>query len=81
VARAILGLDIGGANIKAYHTSGAVRNRPFRMWEKPHELTEMLASLLAELPPSDVLAVTMTGELCDCFESKRQGRPSYLARR
>jgi probable H4MPT-linked C1 transfer pathway protein len=25
------------------------------------------------MPPADVVAVTMTGELCDCFESKRQG--------
>ena len=25
------------------------------------------------MPPAETLAVTMTGELCDCFESKRQG--------
>jgi probable H4MPT-linked C1 transfer pathway protein len=25
------------------------------------------------MPPADALAVTMTGELCDCFESKRRG--------
>src|SRR5262249_4761154 len=32
-----------------------------------------------ELPPYDRLAVTMTGELCDCFESKRQGVEAILA--
>src|SRR5262249_24868818 len=34
--------------------------------------------LIASLPAADVLAVTMTGELCDCFESKRQGVHAIL---
>ena len=38
-----------------------------------------LVDLLAQLPPADQLAVTMTGELCDCFPSKRQGVESILA--
>ena len=36
-------------------------------------LPDTLGRLLQSLPPFDALAVTMTGELCDCFESKRQG--------
>ncbi len=39
----------------------------------------MLSGLVAEMPPFDFLAVTMTGELCDCFETKRQGVETILA--
>ena len=46
---AILGLDIGGANLKA------------------------LAELVAKFDGVEEFAVTMTGELCDCFETKRAG--------
>jgi probable H4MPT-linked C1 transfer pathway protein len=33
---------------------------------------------LRDLPPFDSLAATMTGELCDCFETKRQGVEAIL---
>jgi probable H4MPT-linked C1 transfer pathway protein len=36
-------------------------------------LPDALGELLRIMPQSDALAVTMTGELCDCFENKRQG--------
>jgi probable H4MPT-linked C1 transfer pathway protein len=78
MARAVLGLDIGGANIKAYHTSGAAVHFPFRLWEKPGELSAKLASVQTDLPAAEVLTVTMTGELCDCFESKRAGVHAIL---
>ncbi len=71
--RAVLGLDVGGANLKAAHTDGAARSRPFALWKNPGGLADALRGLIAETPTADVLAVTMTGELCDCFESKRQG--------
>ena len=71
--RAVLGLDVGGANLKAAHTDGAARSRPFALWKHPGGLADALRGLVAETPAADVLAVTMTGELCDCFESKRQG--------
>lgn len=73
-----LGLDIGGANLKAVHSSGVVRWQPFPLWKQPHELPDALHALLRSLPASDVLAVTMTGELCDCFETKRQGVAAIL---
>ena len=73
MSRSVLGLDVGGANLKAAHTNGAARSRPFALWKDPGGLTDALRGLIAEMPPADVLAVTMTGELCDCFESKRQG--------
>jgi (4-(4-[2-(gamma-L-glutamylamino)ethyl]phenoxymethyl)furan-2-yl)methanamine synthase len=71
--RTVLGLDVGGANLKAAHTNGAARSRPFALWKDPGGLADTLRGLIAEMPPADLLAVTMTGELCDCFESKRQG--------
>src|SRR5207248_51181 len=39
---------------------------------------ETLGDLMKSMPKSDLLAVTMTGELCDCFDSKRQGVRAIL---
>jgi len=69
----VLGLDIGGANLKAAHTSGVARLEPFALWKNPAGLTQGLQKLLRAMPDAETLAVTMTGELCDCFETKRQG--------
>src|SRR5262245_44794516 len=71
-------LDIGGANLKAACPDGTARLKPFALWKDPGGLTAALRTLLGELPPVDQLAVTMTGELCDCFETKRQGVPAIL---
>jgi probable H4MPT-linked C1 transfer pathway protein len=69
----VIGLDVGGANLKAAHTFGPARTHPFALWKHPDELPGALRALLADLPPARLLAVTMTGELCDCFETKRAG--------
>jgi probable H4MPT-linked C1 transfer pathway protein len=74
----ILGLDVGGANLKAFHTCGTARSTPFALWRNPAGLVDALRTLAAGLPPADALAVTMTGELCDCFESKRAGVAAIL---
>jgi probable H4MPT-linked C1 transfer pathway protein len=74
----VLGLDIGGANLKAAHTNGVARSRPFALWKNPGGLADALRGLIAEMPSADLIAVTMTGELCDCFESKRQGVNAIL---
>jgi (4-(4-[2-(gamma-L-glutamylamino)ethyl]phenoxymethyl)furan-2-yl)methanamine synthase len=68
-----LGLDIGGANLKLAHTNGTARTVPFELWKQPTQLQTVLAALVASAPPHDGIAVTMTGELCDCFETKCQG--------
>jgi len=73
MSAAVLGLDIGGANLKAAHVNGHALSVPFALWKNPALLPDALRRLLHEMPPADVLAVTMTGELCDCFESNRQG--------
>jgi (4-(4-[2-(gamma-L-glutamylamino)ethyl]phenoxymethyl)furan-2-yl)methanamine synthase len=77
VARTI-GLDIGGANLKAAHAGGVAQLRPYPLWKDPGGLAAALADLIAGLPPADQLAVTMTGELCDCFETKRDGVAKIL---
>jgi (4-(4-[2-(gamma-L-glutamylamino)ethyl]phenoxymethyl)furan-2-yl)methanamine synthase len=69
----VLGLDVGGANLKVAHSSGVARTRPFPLWQNPAALPDVLTVLVQSMPPADQFAVTMTGELCDCFESKRQG--------
>ncbi|MDP6354527.1 MAG: hydantoinase/oxoprolinase family protein [Planctomycetota bacterium] len=69
----ILGLDIGGANIKAAHSNGEAALFPFRLWRHPEKLTDQLRSLRDDFPESDRWHVTMTGELCDCFATKKDG--------
>jgi len=74
----VLGLDIGGANLKAADTNGSTRIQPFELWRSPNDLAPALAELVKRMPKSDFLAVTMTGELCDCFKTKRQGVRTIL---
>src|SRR4051794_29050589 len=68
-----LGLDVGGANLKAAHAGGPPRTVPFSLWKHPAALPAALSDLLASLPSADLLGVTMTGELCDCFATRRDG--------
>ncbi len=68
-----IGLDIGGANIKLADSQGRAVSRPFALWNNPAGLTAELAELLSSLEPGRPLAVTMTGELADCFVDKTEG--------
>ena len=74
----VLGLDVGGANLKMAHTDGTARTMPFELWKQPHQLPAVLPELVASAPRFDGVAVTMTGELCDCFETKREGVHTIL---
>lgn len=78
VGMAILGLDIGGANLKAATPNKRAVSVPFALWKHPEKLPAALAELVAQFPEADELAVTMTGELCDCFETKRDGVNAIL---
>ena len=69
----IVGLDIGGANLKAASADGQAASRPLEIWRQPDRLGEQLDRLLADLPAADALAVTMTAELADCFPTKAEG--------
>jgi probable H4MPT-linked C1 transfer pathway protein len=68
-----LGLDIGGANIKAANVSGCAISRPFAIWREPNQLQGEIAALLDQYPETRDVAVTMTAELADCFSTKAEG--------
>jgi hypothetical protein len=68
-----LALDIGGANLKAANAAGWAHSTPFALWRNRDGLAEALAGLLAIAPEAQRLAVTMTGELCDCYRTKSEG--------
>jgi hypothetical protein len=69
----ILGLDIGGANLKAATPDKRAAAVPFPLWKHPEKLPVALGELVAQFPDVNEFAVTMTGELCDCFETKQEG--------
>ncbi len=68
-----VGIDIGGANLKAADGEGWAASLPFPVWRDPAGLAVKLSELIALTPRPGRLAVTMTAELCDCFESKAAG--------
>lgn len=73
-----IALDIGGANIKAAHTSGQARILPFELWKNPSELPRLLRRLASTFAPAERVAVTMTAELCDCFATQADGVKAVL---
>ncbi|GIW98921.1 MAG: hypothetical protein KatS3mg111_2254 [Pirellulaceae bacterium] len=78
----IVGADIGGANLKLATCDGRTWSVPFAMWQQADELSQWLLRGLhaLEIEPSEVqLAVTMTGELADCFPTRRAGVRHILA--
>lgn len=74
-----LGLDVGGANLKAAAADGRAASVPFALWKHPDRLPPELAALIRHrFSDAGEFAVTMTGELCDCYETKRQGVNAIL---
>src|SRR3990172_471635 len=69
----VVGLDIGGANLKAADADGRAVPRAFRVWREPGGLSAAIREILAQFSKIDLLAVTMTAELADCFQTKREG--------
>ncbi len=69
----IVGVDIGGANLKLADTVGRSSCCSFPMWLQPDQLGQRLRELLREFPVPNELAITMTGELADCFATRREG--------
>jgi probable H4MPT-linked C1 transfer pathway protein len=68
-----LGIDIGGANIKLAHVDGWSCSQPFAMWREWENLASALAPLICQCPDFDLVAITMTGELADCFATRADG--------
>ena len=75
----VLGFDIGGANLKAANSDGRCASRPFAIWKNPAALADELRVLDSLLPGSNEIAVTMTAELADCYETKAEGVTRILA--
>lgn len=73
IMQEVLGLDIGGANLKAATSDGQAVSLPFPLWKQPDKLTGGVIELLLQLPHGGPIALTMTGELCDCFPDKSAG--------
>jgi hypothetical protein len=77
---AVIGWDIGGANVKAARVEDGPRGRGVRTWSRPFEiwkakagLVDVLRAMAAEAGPGAATAVTMTAELSDAFRTKREG--------
>lgn len=70
-----IGLDVGGANLKTALADGRAWSTPFPLWRQTDELPSAIAQLLTEIDPSNAAAValTMTGELADCYATKAEG--------
>ena len=75
-------LDVGGAaNLPRRSNRHAARGGsvPFALWKKPAGARRCAATLArADAEVRADLAVTMTGELCDCFATKREGVQAIL---
>jgi len=74
----VLAFDIGGANIKAADGLGWVHSEPFELWRRRAELPAALARIVSSRHPSRVVA-TMTGEIADCYASRREGVADIVA--
>lgn len=68
-----LGVDIGGANLKLADGNGFAQCAAFPLWKQSRQLAQELRTRIAAAPACDHLAITMTGELADCFDSKAAG--------
>ena len=79
MADAILGWDVGGANIKLARLDAdrsralLIVERPFPLWRECDRLPSVLAALAERAGSAPVMGVTMTAELADCFATKREG--------
>lgn len=69
----VLGFDVGGANIKLANDLGYHHHQVFPLWMRTSELPAVLKRLIDAAPPADQIALTMTGELTDCFKTKQEG--------
>jgi (4-(4-[2-(gamma-L-glutamylamino)ethyl]phenoxymethyl)furan-2-yl)methanamine synthase len=75
----VIGWDVGGANLKVSDGESRSIESAFPLWQKPDNLAEAIRRLATEFSPADHWAVTMTGELADCFATKAEGVRRILA--
>jgi probable H4MPT-linked C1 transfer pathway protein len=78
-----LGIDIGGANLKLALCGSAgtptwAASIPFPMWKQSEQLATTLATCIDDCPEFHAIALTMTGELADCFATRAEGVAKIL---
>ena len=66
----VVAVDVGGANLKFADDGGRRWSERFELWCRLPELRDRLRHHLRGYA---VVLVTMTGELADCFATRRQG--------
>ena len=73
----VIGWDIGGAHLKAARVEAgrvtAAAQLATPLWQGLESLDAAFVTLRQQLGGADLHAVTMTGELCDAFASRRDG--------
>lgn len=71
----VIGLDIGGANLKYADSRGRTHCTEFPLWQRPEDLRRQLITDLEEFISGEIVGVAavMTGELADCFVDRGQG--------
>ncbi|MDI6885626.1 MAG: hydantoinase/oxoprolinase family protein [archaeon] len=68
------GIDVGGANTKIATSDGFVDSRYAPLWKDKECLYDVLADVKQKFGTElEALGAVMTGELSDCFETKREG--------
>ncbi len=78
-----LGIDIGGANLKLANSRGESLSTFFPMWIEHRRLADRLKELVHQFCQATredykLVALTMTGEMADCFASRRAGVAAIL---
>lgn len=78
-----IGWDVGGANLKAARVARgrleAVVQIPCPLWRGIVHLETAMDEALSDLGPSKRHVLTMTGEMADLFESRRDGVRTIVA--
>ncbi len=71
-----VGIDVGGANAKIATSDGFVDSIYAPLWKNKAILYDVLSKVKQKFETGagiEAVGVVMTGELCDCFETKREG--------
>ena len=68
----VVGLDIGGANLKVSDGNRSL-TVPFALWKSPEKLADRIREVTATFATGAAWALTMTGELADCFSTRIEG--------
>jgi (4-(4-[2-(gamma-L-glutamylamino)ethyl]phenoxymethyl)furan-2-yl)methanamine synthase len=78
----IIGWDIGAVNVKAAWLGEQVRvaSQPLEIWRDKGQLPKVLQTVYKSIASGapEAMAVTMTAELSDAFDTKREGVLSVL---